>query len=386
MRRAIVAGALGTGLVFLSVRNFSVTVPPVSRPAVMSAITSGSSSTIERNAMLAAGTAARTGTGLDVAVRGFRQLATVDPLNPAPYLFAGALAERSGQRQRARALFQSAALRDPRSEAAHYFLAGLALSNDDIDEGLNQLAILSQLNPRSVDFSKTFAAYARLRADSGAIRRALERNRANRDELLYALAADPQNADLIVSLVASASTGPISREHDWRARLVQTLAAAGDYDAARLRWIQLGGERFPDGLSSPGFGAGGAPAPFNWTYSGGGAGVAEPSGDGSLSVLYYGRSDAVLVEQTIRLLPGRYRLSMPTSGEGQPDVLAWRLSCVANASPIASIPLTQGHTAGAFDVPTGCVAQKLDLVASPGATGDNSRWTIGRLTLTTGKP
>lgn len=386
MRRAIVVGALGTGLVFLSVRNFSVTVPPLLRPAVMSAITSGSPSTVERHAMLAAGTAARTGTGLDVAVREFGQLATVDPLNPAPYLFAGALAERSGQEQRAGELFRSAALRDPRSEAAHYFLAGLALAKGDVDEGLDQLAILSRLNPRSVDFSKILAAYARSGVDSGAVRHALERNRASRDALLYALAADPRNAELIVSLAGPASTDSISREHDWRARLVQALAAAGDYDGARVRWIQLGGAQFPDGLSSPDFETGGAPAPFNWTYSGGDAGIAEPSGDGSLSVFYYGRSDAVLAEQTIRLLPGRYRLSMPTSGEGQPGALAWRLSCVADANPIASIPLTQGQTAGAFDVPVRCAAQKLALVASVGATVDNSRWTIGRLTLTVDKP
>lgn len=386
MRRAIAAGMLGAGLVFLSVRSFSVVAPPSQRPSAMTAITSGDPSTIERNAMVAAGAAARTGAGLDVAVRNFRQLAKVDPLNPAPYLFAGAVAARSGQREQAGALFRSAALRDPRSEAAHYFLANLALSNGDVDEGLDQLAILSRLNPHSVDFSKTFAAYAGTGEDPGAIRRALERNPASRDELLYALAADAGNADLIVSLVASAPTGPISTEHDWRARLVQALAAAGDYDGARLRWIELGGERFPDGLSSPGFGTGGAPPPFNWTYPGGDAGIAEPSGDGSLDVLYYGRSDAVMAEQTIRLLPGRYRLSMPASGDGQPDALAWRLVCVANSSPIASIPLAKGQTVGEFDIPVGCAAQKLTLAASAGATDDNSHWTIGRLSLTAVRP
>lgn len=329
-----------------------------------------------------AGEAARNGGQTSDARNAFFRLAQKDPLNPQPFLFFGALAERNGTSSPAADLFNSALRRDPRSVAGHYFMATHALRKGDADTALAELSNLSRLHANSVDFAQTFSAYAQATGNKAVLRRVLAREPQRRDYLLYVLAGDPRNADLVVELSDRLPPRTGEPGEDWRAHLVRTLANAGDYRGARVRWAQLSGKPLPEGLATPGFAGSENPAPFNWTYVSGDAALIEPDGGGKLGILYYGRNDAMLAEQVTTLAPGRYRLSISAAGEGFPGLLSWQVQCAAApASVIGVLTVANGNPSTEFVVPGDCDAQKLQLKAVAGPTDDNSRWTFDALRI-----
>lgn len=335
---------------------------------------------IEQRAMMAAGEAARTGASLNGAAAQFRQLAVSDPLNPQPFLFAGAVAQRAGREKRAYALFQSAGRRNPRLVSAHYFLATEAFRLGDIDTGISELAILSRLSTNSVNFEQIFAAEARGSANINLLKRILARNPERRDTLLYALAGDVSNAATIVALSGSVATGRAAPVPDWRAKLIETLASSGDFAGAKARWIELGGTPIAQGIVNPAFGETDIPRPFNWSYHSGDAGLVESNG-GRLDVLYYNRSDALLAEQTMTLVAGRYRLSMVANGDGAQGLVSWEIRCLPTSRIIGQVALSVGNPALQFDVPSDCPAQRLELVTISDGSDNNGRWTIGDMAL-----
>ena len=78
----------------------------------------------------------------------------------------------------------------------------------------------------------------------------------------------------------------------------------------------------------------GAMPPFGWELASGSAGVAEPTGDGSLHVLFYGRDNLALARQLLLLKPGRYRLSMRVNGaEPSAESLSWAVSTTFCGQP-----------------------------------------------------
>lgn len=374
------ATGIGVTLAALSALNFASTLPTAKQPRVVQAVLQDRPVAIEQQAMIAAGEAARTGGSFDTASAQFQRLAIADPLNPQPFLFAGAIAQRSGQEKRAYALFQSAGRRDPRLVSAHYFLATEAFRLGDIDAGISELAILSRLSPNSVNFEQIFVAEAKGGASIDLLRHVLARNPARRDALLFALAGDARNAATIAALSRPAANAGGAPTPDWRAKLVETLAAAGDFAGARRYWAELGGAPIAQGIVNPGFGETPIPRPFNWTFHSGDAGLVEPNG-GRLDVLYYNRSDALLAEQTMTLPAGRYRLSMAAKGEGAQGLVNWQIRCLSTSRIIGEVALSVGNPTLQFEVPSDCPAQRLELAAMSDGSDNNGRWTIGDMAL-----
>lgn len=373
---------LGLILVGLVIRAYALAIPAGQRNSVLGVIASSHPSTVESRAMRLAGAAARGTVSTKEAEAAFAHLAAIDPLNSQPFLFFGALSERANHGPKAGALFQSALKRDPRSEAGHYFLITHSLRRGDVDGALAELSNLSRLNASAVNFERTFAAYARESGNAQALRAILDREPKRRDALLFALANDPNNADLIVELSGGMPPRSSAVGQDWRAALVQALANSGKVRDSRIRWVQLGGSRLPEGLATPGFGQSDHPLPFNWTFASGDAALVEPAANGDLNVLYFGRVDALLAGQTATLFPGRYLMSFQASGDGAPGLLFWQVECSGTPSVIiAKIPVSDGSPGMEFDVPIGCEAQQFQLRAAAGATDEKSRWTIGKLTV-----
>jgi hypothetical protein len=177
---------------------------------------------------------------------------------------------------------------------------------------------------------------------------------------LNALAADPENAELVLALAA----GSVSEEVDsnaWQPRLLSALVERGDYQRAYSLWRRFSGlgDRPAPLLFNGDFRQSPAPAPFNWTYTSGTAGVAEPAG-GVLRVLYYGRANIVLAEQLLLLPPGNYRFASPITGTTAAGALVWTLACERSRNQLMELQLGTSSQAS-FSVPQGCPAQRLEL-------------------------
>lgn len=292
-------------------------------------------------------------------------LAAADPLRTEPFLVQGALAERAGAYDQANELLGEARARDPRSTAARYLYADTALRQGKVVEALKELAVLSRLVPgTSVQLVPALAEFARAPGSRGKLAGVLAQNPQLKNPLLLALASDPDNADLIVSLAGPATAKPTLDTRAWQARLLLGLVARGDYQRAYDLW--RGFARLPAGapplLFNGTFKDMGAPEPFNWALSASPAGVAEPGPEG-LQVLYYGREDTVLATQLLVLPPGEYRFAAPMTGDMPAGALSWTLGCVGAKAPLMDLRLGGPELPAAkFTVPSsGCPAQRLML-------------------------
>ena len=312
--------------------------------------------------------AARGGTVPPSAHRAIASVARKAPLVPDPFLVEGTIAEMTGDPARAERLFLAARYRNPRSQGARYFLADRYLKTNRILPGLVELGALARLSEKaSQPLIPALAAYARTPGAIAQLRRFFEFAPATRDSTLALLAEDSRNASLVLSLAPK--TLDSAAPADWHGRLIQSLIRSGDYAGADALWSRIAGVASRGLLFNPQFRVSSAPPPFNWTFSTGPAGVAEPSGTGGLDVIYYGRAEVTLASQLLRLAPGRYRLAMRVEGPSQASGLAWTILCVPNNKALLELPLGtvgKGSVAGAFAVPAAdCPAQALELRGRP---------------------
>jgi len=290
------------------------------------------------------------------------------PLAPEPYLVRGVEAQLAGNSALAGRAFEAARYRDPRSLAAHYFLADHYLKTNQTNAGLVELARLTRFVPDGItSVARYYAAYAKAPGGAAPIKAMLRSNPQIEDPILAALAGDPANADLVLSL-ASGDAHSQTKPHLWHGRLVGSLVAAGNYAKARQVWSKLAGEPSPaSGLFDPGFSGRIAPPPFNWTLQSNASGVAEAVGDGRLHLVYYGRDDTTLASQTLTLAPGRYRLSFKVQGSAKTlSSLSWKLACLPKGPQILSLGFvgSGGRASGDFSVGRDCGAQQLSLVGT----------------------
>jgi len=301
----------------------------------------------------------------EATARQLRSVAVSDPLRTEPFLVEAALAERAGAYDRAKQLLVEARSRDPRSAAARYLYADTAVRQGKVVEGLREMAVLSRLVPgASIQLVPALAQFAHTPGSHDKLAGILAQNPQLRNPLLVALAANPDNADLIVALAGPPSANPSLDTRAWQVRLLLGLVARADYQRAYDLWRHFA--LLPAGaqplLFNGSFRDVGAPPPFNWAFSASPAGVAEP-GAHRLRVLFYGREDAVLATQLLILPPGSYRFEAPISGDIVAGSLSWTLSCVGAKAPLMDIRLG-GSTppSGTFTVPaSGCQAQGLQL-------------------------
>ena len=314
--------------------------------------------------MAQVGQAAAKGGDPDPAVISQLQLlGEIAPLQPEPFLVEAALAERKGDYGRAERLLRQARWRNPRSTAARYLLADVWLRQNKVTEGLGEMATLTRLLPSaSVQLVPALAEYARSPGAREKLFAILQPNPQLKRPLLNALAADPDNADLILALAGPDARSTDEDAQSWKARLLAGFVKRGDFGRAYALWRTFAGLRAGDSplLFNGNFGASPAPAPFNWIYNSSNAGVAEPGG-GKVRVLYYGRDDTNLVSQLLLLKPGTYAFGAPVAGAPAPNALAWTITCVGSSTQLLNLPLAADSAGGKFTVPDGCTAQLLSL-------------------------
>jgi hypothetical protein len=325
--------------------------------------------------------AARGGDPDDATFRRLRAVAVSDPLRPEPFLVEAAMAERVGAYDRAKQLLLQARSRDPRSAAARYLYADTAVRQGDVLEGLQEMAVLSRLVPAaSVQIVPALAQFAQTPGSHEKLAAILAQNPQLKSPLLAALAGNPDNADLILVLAGPPTAKPNNDTLAWEARLLRGMVARGDYQNAYDVWRHFA--LLPNGarplLFNGSFQVVAAPEPFNWGYSASPAGVAEP-GAGVISVLYYGREDAVLADQLLILPPGSYRFTSPISGKVVAGALSWTIACVGAKDPLVDIRLdTTASPSGTFTVPAeACPAQRLQLNGHQEESPEDSNLRIG---------
>jgi hypothetical protein len=67
----------------------------------------------------------------------------------------------------------------------------------------------------------------------------------------------------------------------------------------------------------------------------------------------------------------------------QPETLRWSIRCDKSSGPLATMRLDQAAARGfAFDIPTGCAAQWLELSGRSSDFAEQAEATIGQLALT----
>ena len=309
------------------------------------------------------------------------------PLAPEPFLVRGVEAQLAGNQPLAERAFEAARLRDPRSLAAHYFLADHYLRTNQADAGLEALARLTRLVPNSIaSVAPYYANYAKGPGGAERVKAMLRAHPEFEADVLSALATDAANADLILNL-ASGRGPSLGDTPGWHGKLVESLVAAGQYAKARAVWARLSGQQVAadQGLFDPEFAGRKAPPPFNWTLLSTASGLAEGQGEGRLHIIYYGRENATLASQTLTLKPGRYRLSFRVEGGSQGlSPLAWKLTCLPSKRTILTFGLAAGRRpgSGGFEVSNDCPAQKLELSGAAPEFPQTVDVTIRGLSLT----
>jgi hypothetical protein len=296
-------------------------------------------------------------------------LSTRAPLAPEPLLVRGVDAGLTGQPGAAERAFLAAKQRAPMSRAARYFLADHYLKTNQPQKGLVELGALTRMIPGSAEtLAPQYAAYARQPGGPAQIKQLLTRQPELAPPILTNLAKDPVNAGLVLALSADLprNAGPFP----WEPTLVDSLLTAGNFAEARRIWGVMAGvpsATLADNLIvDPSFDGELKPVPFGWTLNSGGSGIAEPTGNGQLQVIFYGRENVVLASQTLLLAPGEYRLSFKLEGNAaDAKALAWKVSCRPAGNEILSVDLANAGRGESgqrsFTVAPNCVAQQLYL-------------------------
>jgi hypothetical protein len=308
--------------------------------------------------------------------------ASAAPLRPEPFLVQAAMAERAGDLDRAEALLKQARWRDPRSTAARYLLADVALRRNEVVEGLTEMAAVSRLLAGgATQIVPALSQYAHAPGAREQLAAVLKSNPRLKQPLLETLAADPANADLILALAGPDAPSVRPEAQAWKSRLHGGFVERGQYKRAYGLWRSFAGlpSQSAPLLFNGDFADMAAPPPFNWTFASTSAGLAEPSG-GRLRVLYYGRENATLASQLLLLPPGTYRLQAPVTGTAAAGALTWTLTCAAGGKQLMQFDLAHGGAAQ-FSVPPGCEAQTLSLVGHMQDMPQASDIQLGPVTL-----
>jgi hypothetical protein len=359
------AVALVAALLAFQVIRAAAVADRESRPALAWALWPSHPRVMLDRALLDIAASAVRGQGATPAIEAaVRRAAVKAPLSADPFLIAGAIAETRERGEVAERLLLAARARDPRSRGTRFLLAQRYVRSGRVAAGLMEMQALVNLQARGPEaFGPALAEYARTPGAVPELRTFFARNPSTEARIMNHLALDPANADLVLSL-ASGPTDP-----DWRPRLIAALAQDGQFARARLLWSRFYGVRADAGLFNPGFAEVSAPPPFNWDFPQTTEGVAEPDGKGGLSVLFYGRANAVLASQLLLLSPGPYRLTASSAGSDVAGV-RWVVRCADAERDLLTLNLRPATVSGAFAVPSDCRAQWLEL---RGVAGDSPR-------------
>lgn len=383
--RALVVLPLAALLMIGAVRALTFVAPSDHPLRSLTSIFAGHPEAMTDRAMAQIGAAAARGETMPQPARqGLAAVAHKAPLAADAYLVEGTIAQMAGDGARAERLFLAARIRNPRSEGSRYFLAERYFKTGRIQAGLVEMGALARLSERASEpLVPALVAYARTPGAIPELRRFFATAPMVRDRALSLLAGDARNAPLVLALMPDPRSG--GTRGDWPQRLIQSMVLAGDYAGAEAMWVRLSGVASRGLLYNPQFRDLSAPPPFNWAYGSGSSGVAEPSGSGGLDVIYYGREDATLASQMLRLAPGRYRLAMRIDGPSRANGVGWTIICYPGPTTLFQLPLgtvDKGAISGTFAVPaSGCGAQSLELRGRPPEVTETAQVSIFDLKL-----
>lgn len=289
-----------------------------------------------------------------------KSLAAIAPLAPEPFAVTGAMALRQREYRQAEQRLMDARRRDPRFEATRMLLAQTYLVQEKVVPGLKELVSLSQISPAVMPgITAALAAYSHAPGAVSRLQQALRGNPSLENALLAYLAADPRNAQLILSLVSGEHRGNTLSQ--WQQKLLSSLVSSGDAANALRLWHEFTGRGTPD-LGD--FSNSVIQSPFTWTLRTSSAGSATAHGQ-RLDVQFFGETDNSLASTTLILAPGQYQIGFRVSGASsdKPSVHLL-LVCVPSGAKlldVAVVPRT-GASGARFEVPAGCAAQTLNLM------------------------
>jgi len=296
------------------------------------------------------------------------------PLDPDAQTYLALVAGARGDTSRARALMELALRSDGRSLRPRLWLIERALQHRNYPVAIALLDRLITVIP--AQRAATVAAMASIMRDPAshaAMAKTLATNPEWRHDFLYAVNQQGMSPDAIFQLTArnSAESSALFEQ----SALLESLLKNHEYERAYLAWINF----LPQSsLSQVGaiydteFANLAGPAPFNWQLLNSTDGSAEFRAPKGLTASYLGAATATLVQQTILLQPGRYRLSVVASGHDEYNQLAWVITCARGGDPVATARLTKlsdgrQRYSTVFEIPaSGCEAQQLALTGTPG--------------------
>ena len=386
--RAVLVVATCLGLAWLIVKTSAVDALVRMNPAAAAMVAPQDPRVVMANAMVEF-----TMTGGSVGLQ--TRTATIDalkqaPLAEEPFLLSATQALAEKKTELADRLLREARRRNPRSRMTLLLLLDRQLRKGEVEEAVITMNVLGRLIPQAESvLTGQLAQFAKAPASRPAIKRVLAQAPDVRAGLLEHLASNGGDPDLILEIAGPGAAPSKGAPPDWQRKLVSSLVERGNVEQAFALWKRFSGIASTEGyIYDPGFkGLPGFP-PFNWHFPESTGGVAEASPGIGLQVQYYGRDQAQLVEQTLLLPPGRYRLSMNVAGNVSPEggTVSFNITCTNPGSTLLVLPLTtqgqgQKTASGEFSVPAGCRSQKLALVGSPAEFAKESNFTVSALTL-----
>lgn len=354
-----------------------------------------------------------------------RQLLSRAPLSAGALAFEGLAALRAGDAAHADRAFGLSYARNPRNEAARIWLAQRAIDGGDLMLAIRLLDGLIAINPERANiYIEAMAQLASLPGGAIAVATRLEAKPRWADQLVSRLNKTLPDLDLLLEL----NRHTPATQNELVARIVKEagLRVAFQYwlrllpeeeldhqpsltpDAPETSVSKTGGPKtgaprtgdpkaefsraaVPASTLSGGDEIGAqaadavqfawpfdsdlrhtsAPAPFNWSVL---SDLAEFKEGGGLDLTYLGRGRLSLLEQTILLAPGRYRLVAKLSGDARDNGggFGWSVECIGDARELGRViarPLTSKskNYVMVFEVPTtACEAQKILLRGEPG--------------------
>lgn len=278
------------------------------------------------------------------------------PLSAEPLQVAAAARLEVGDGAAGERLLKAALRRDPRSNAAHFMLAGQYIRQERIEEALVHVGVLGRRlrGTGTAAFAGALAMYLRQPGAVSKVAPVLANDPSLRSAVMNSLAADPGATSTLRALVRRGDA-----DETWFRSAFERQLAAGDLESARgllaAAGVRGGGARLTSWSAEADGG------PLSWRLPPGPDGVAEADRNGPLRLVYYGRADAPLADHLLLLPAGRFRLAARFGDLAAPGIFEWRLTCLQGNRPLASVPVSGAEVNQVVEVPPDCPAQRLAL-------------------------
>jgi len=397
---ALVLAIAGLALAWTSFQTTITAVLPAQSPTLRSIAPHDASAVLSRAIVELAATVdprdpVSIGFGrkpLDPAtIAAVRRAATQLPLDERPYLLLGQQQLVDRQTDRGIRSLEAGQRLNPRNRLIHLALLVQYLKISRFGPAAAQMSVLSRLMNRTQPaIAIALAQMVSMAETAPAAKRALRTDPDLERSVLITLANGTTPPSEIFALASPRALSDAGNRESWGPALVSRLISANRYTDARQVWqriYHLSEAAVAAPIFNPQFRTTLASPPFDWTFTAGGLGAADPE-NGQLAIDYYGRDSGNLASQTLVLSPGRYQIAFATEG-GKPNAasrLFWTVACATGDKAVlanVAAPTTPGsHRAGgAFAVSAACPAQTLTLRGEAGEFPSPISLTIKALTI-----